>query len=78
MAPERGAFEVVVANILAQPLVELAPLLAGAVAPGGRLLLSGILAEQAGRVAEAYEPFIEFAPAAMQDGWVVLEGTRRP
>ncbi|QTF91472.1 50S ribosomal protein L11 methyltransferase, partial [Halomonas sp. BM-2019] len=47
-------FPIVVANILAGPLVELAPMIAGHVAPGGRLALSGILAAQAEEVIDAY------------------------
>jgi ribosomal protein L11 methyltransferase len=45
----------VVANILAQPLIEMAPALASAVAPGGALVLSGLLVTQAEGVARAYE-----------------------
>lgn len=48
-------FSVVVANILAEPLITLAPKIAAAVASGGHLILSGILAPQAAAVAEAYE-----------------------
>jgi ribosomal protein L11 methyltransferase len=69
-------FEVVLANILANPLIELAPLLADLLEPGGRLVLSGILSEQAQRVQQAYEPWIRFAPAAMRQQWVRLEGTK--
>ncbi|MEM1439543.1 MAG: 50S ribosomal protein L11 methyltransferase [Pseudomonadota bacterium] len=77
MTPEPGQFDLVVANILAQPLIELAARIAMAVKPGGRLLLSGILADQAKAVAKAYDPFVEFDPTAVQDGWTLLEGTRR-
>ncbi len=67
----------VVANILAGPLIALAPRISGSVAGGGTLLLSGILDAQAASVASAYDPWIEFGPIARQDGWVMLEGTRR-
>jgi ribosomal protein L11 methyltransferase len=50
----RAPYDLVIANILAGPLVELAPALAGALAPGGRLILAGLLAGQADRVAAAY------------------------
>jgi ribosomal protein L11 methyltransferase len=50
----RAPFDLVLANILAGPLVELAPSLAGALAPGGRLVLAGLLGHQAERVAAAY------------------------
>ena len=73
----KGALPLVVANILAGPLIALAPRSSASVAPEGRLLLSGILEAQAASVASAYEPWIEFAPIARQDGWVMLEGTRR-
>lgn len=77
MTPAAASFDLVLANILAQPLVTLAPVLSAALVPGGRLLLSGILADQGEAVAEAYDPFIEFEPAAMQDGWLMLDGTRK-
>lgn len=50
----RAPYDLVIANILAGPLIELAPSVAGAIAPGGRLLLAGLLDSQAGRVAAAY------------------------
>lgn len=77
MTPATETFDLVLANILAQPLVALAPALSAALVPGGRLLLSGILADQGEAVAKAYDPFIEFEPAAMQDGWLMLDGTRK-
>ncbi|MEO1327616.1 MAG: 50S ribosomal protein L11 methyltransferase [Pseudomonadota bacterium] len=82
LPPKDGAYTpaplpLVVANILAGPLIALAPRISASVATGGTLLLSGILDAQAASVASAYEPWIEFAPIARQDGWVMLEGTRR-
>ena len=53
-----GTFQVVVANILSNPLKVLAPMLAGRVAPGGQLVLSGVLERQAEEVAAAYAPWI--------------------
>lgn len=50
----RAPFQVIVANILAQPLVELAPRLARALAPSGHIVLSGLLARQQDMVADAY------------------------
>ena len=76
MTPAPGAFDVVIANILAQPLIDLAPPLTGATAPGGKLLLSGILESQRDAVVEAYAPRVEFGPTAVQDGWVLLQGIR--
>ena len=67
-------FDIVVANILSSPLILMAPMLAGRVAPGGALILSGILARQAGAVAAAYAPYIKLDVWAEQDGWVALHG----
>jgi ribosomal protein L11 methyltransferase len=69
-----GRFDIVVANILSSPLKLMAPMLAGRVAPGGSLILSGVLARQADEVAEAYAPFIKMGVWAEQDGWVALHG----
>lgn len=77
MTPAAASFDLVLANILAQPLVGLAPRLSAAIVPGGRILLSGILADQGESVVKAYDPFIEFEPPVMQDGWLMLDGTRK-
>jgi ribosomal protein L11 methyltransferase len=69
-----GRFDTVVANILSSPLKLMAPMLAGRVAPGGALILSGVLARQADEVAAAYAPFIQLGVWAEQDGWVALHG----
>ena len=62
------------ANILAGPLIELAPLLAKHVVPGGMLVLSGILEPQAARVAAAYAPYLADRANATRDGWVRIAG----
>jgi ribosomal protein L11 methyltransferase len=67
-------FDIVVANILSSPLKLMAPILAGRVAPGGRLVLSGILVRQADEVAASYTPFIKLTVWAERDGWVALSG----
>ena len=69
-----GTYPVVVANILAEPLIRLASRLAARVANGGRLLLSGILHTQADAVEAAYRP-LGFGPARVerQGEWVSLE-----
>jgi ribosomal protein L11 methyltransferase len=67
-------FDIVVANILSSPLKLLAPMLAGHVAPGGALVLSGVLVRQAEEVAAAYAPFLELTVWAERDGWVALSG----
>ena len=69
--------DLVVANILANPLIVLAPLLAGRTVPGGRLALSGILADQAEDVIAAYAPWFTLAAWRTADGWVLLAGARR-
>ncbi|HYQ38700.1 MAG TPA: 50S ribosomal protein L11 methyltransferase [Pseudomonas sp.] len=74
--PQQPA-EVVVANILAGPLVQLAPTITGLVKAGGRLALSGILAEQAEEVRAAYAGAFELDPTAEKDGWVRISGIRR-
>ena len=69
--------DVLVANILAGPLVSLAPQLSGLVRPGGLLALSGILAEQGEEVAAAYTKDFDLDPIAERDGWVRISGRRR-
>jgi ribosomal protein L11 methyltransferase len=71
------AADLVVANILANPLKVLAPLIAERCRQGGHLALSGILAEQAQDVANSFAPWIAFAAPSKDDGWVCLSGTRR-
>ena len=68
-------FDTVVANILSSPLKLMAPMLSGRVAPGGSLVLSGVLARQADEVAAAYAPFIKLSVWAEHEGWVCLHGT---
>ena len=72
-----GPAPLVVANILAGPLVELAPLLSALTAPGGELVLSGILEAQAGEVADAYRGAFDMQVAGEREGWVRLDGKRR-
>lgn len=69
--------DVVVANILSIPLKVLAPVLAQACRPGGRIALSGILAEQADEVAGVYAGWFDMAPPVFMDNWTLLTGTKR-
>ncbi|HET7203083.1 MAG TPA: 50S ribosomal protein L11 methyltransferase [Steroidobacteraceae bacterium] len=69
--------DVLVANILAGPLVDLAPRLSGLVRPGGRIALSGLLLEQAGAVTEAYRPWFDIDLTGTRDDWGLLTGLRR-
>ena len=72
-----GHYPVVTANILAGPLVELAPMIAGHVAPGGHIALSGILANQANEVLQAYEAQgLTMEEPTIREGWVRLSGYR--
>ena len=71
-----GTFQVVVANILSNPLKVLAPMLAGRVEPGGQLVLSGVLERQAEEVAAAYAPWIAMSVWRARDGWVCLHGRK--
>lgn len=74
----RGApYDLVLANILAQPLIVLAPLLAARVAPRGRLALAGILESQAADVAAAYAPWFDMASVAKEQGWALVAGMRK-
>ncbi|MDH1054955.1 50S ribosomal protein L11 methyltransferase [Aquipseudomonas alcaligenes] len=74
--PQQPA-DVVVANILAGPLVSLAPQITALVKAGGRLALSGILAEQAEEVHAAYADAFDLDPTAIKDGWVRISGVKR-
>jgi len=66
----------VVANILAGPLIELAAAISARVAPGGRLALSGILAEQADAVRAAYAARLEFTGQRQREEWMLLSFVR--
>ena len=68
----QGRYDTVLANILATPLKMLAPLLRAHVAPGGSLVLAGILERQADELTAAYAPYCQLAVADAQDGWVLM------
>jgi ribosomal protein L11 methyltransferase len=70
-------YDVVVANILTNPLRALAPLLAGATQSGGRIVLSGVLGEQADEVMRIYAQWFDMAPAIVEDGWACLFGVKK-
>ena len=74
-APDFQA-DLVAANILANPLKLLAPLLAAHTSKGGRIALSGILEAQAEEVTQAYAPWFALRVSASDEGWVLLEGLR--
>jgi ribosomal protein L11 methyltransferase len=72
--PERagGRYDTVLANILATPLKVLAPLLCAHVAPGGYLVLAGILSRQADELKAAYAPLCQLEVGDEQDGWILM------
>ena len=70
-------YDIVVANILTNPLKGMAPLLAGRVRPGGQLVLSGILAEQAEDVMAVYREWFVFDAPMIEEGWVRLSGIKQ-
>jgi ribosomal protein L11 methyltransferase len=71
-----GEYPLVLANILATPLKMLAPLLCGHVAPGGHLVLAGILDRQADELKAAYAPWIALEVANTVDGWILMTGRK--
>lgn len=69
--------DAVVANILAEPLIQLAPRIAGALKPGGKLWLSGLLVEQEGAITKAYEAVgMRVVGKATLEGWLRLDLVR--
>lgn len=75
--PDRvqGLYQTVLANILATPLRLLAPLLCAQVAPGGVLVLAGILARQAEELTLAYSPYAQLQVSDAEDGWILMTAT---
>jgi ribosomal protein L11 methyltransferase len=80
VADAQGAIDAVVdvtvANILANPLRMLAPILASHTRPGGKIALSGILEDQVADVVQAYARWATLEVAARESGWVLLAGER--
>ncbi len=72
----QGEYALVLANILATPLKLLAPLLCAHVAPGGDLVLAGILARQADELIAAYAPHLSLRVADSEDGWILMTAQR--
>ena len=71
-----GVYDTVLANILATPLKVLAPLLWSRVAPGGSLVLAGILERQADELKAAYAPYCELNVSDQEEGWILMTATR--
>ena len=76
-AAPKAEYDLVVANILTNPLRMLAPLLAGATKQGGQIVLSGILQEQAEDVMAIYREWFDLAEPVFEDGWSCLSGRKR-
>ena len=73
----QGVYQTVLANILATPLKVLAPLLCAHVAPGGHLVLAGILERQAEELQQAYAPWLELEVSDALEGWILMTA-RKP
>ncbi|MCB1616934.1 MAG: 50S ribosomal protein L11 methyltransferase [Pseudomonadales bacterium] len=73
---DSGQFDLVMANILAGPLIELAPFLAAQLRQKGCLILSGVLEEQMDDVVKAYSSWCQFEEPEIKEGWVLLKGHR--
>jgi ribosomal protein L11 methyltransferase len=69
--------DILLANILAEPLESLAPTFARLLVPGGLLVLSGLLAGQATAVASRYAAWFDIGPSIVRDDWARLDGVRR-
>lgn len=79
LSPETYALQpvdIVLANILAAPLVALAPVLLGSLVPEGSLVLSGMLEDQTCDVLSAYEPYLTGVKTEPREGWARFEGIR--
>ena len=74
---DRSPADLLIANILSGPLVQLASGLSELVKPGGKILLSGILCEQANEIQLAYQPFFELDPVRTKEDWIRVTGTRK-
>ncbi|MGA7180392.1 MAG: 50S ribosomal protein L11 methyltransferase [Thiobacillaceae bacterium] len=75
-APNEQA-DILVANILTNPLMAMAPRLASLVRPGGRLVMSGILDSQVREVESAYHAWFNFEPPVFDEGWTRIAGVRQ-
>ena len=73
----QGQFDVVVANILANPLRMLGEMLAARTKQGGHIVLSGLLAEQSEELGEIYSQWFDIEPAETEEGWARLSGVKR-
>ncbi|XP_062231776.1 uncharacterized protein LOC133929154 [Phragmites australis] len=77
LQPSRGSHDIVAANILLNPLLELVEDIVGYAKPGGIVAVSGILEEQVPKVEEVYSRYLDSILVSAMDGWACLQGTRR-
>ncbi len=68
--------DILIANILSGPLVQLAPQLTRLIKPGGVIVLSGILQEQVDQIIKTYQGAFTLCEPTVRDGWVRIEGLR--
>ena len=73
----QGQFDIVVANILANPLRMLGEMLAARTKQGGRIVLSGLLDEQVEELSDIYRQWFNIEPAEIDEGWARLSGVKR-
>ena len=73
----QGQFDIVVANILANPLRMLGEMLAARTKQGGRIVLSGLLDEQVEELSGIYRQWFDIEPAEIDEGWARLSGVKR-
>jgi ribosomal protein L11 methyltransferase len=73
---DSGRVDLLIANILAGPLVELAPKFAGMIKPGGKILLSGILKTQLNDIKCVYQSYFDLDPESVLEDWARITGTR--
>ena len=73
----QGQFDIVVANILANPLRMLGEMLAARTKQGGRIVLSGLLDEQVEELSDIYRQWFDIEPAEIDEGWARLSGVKR-
>lgn len=74
---DRKTYDIVLANILAGPLTELAEQLSSYCKTGGDIVLSGILESQANKVVEAYSPWFTLEPVEIKDEWIRVTGKKK-
>ena len=69
--------DIVIANILAGPLVQLAPKLSNYLEPGGKIALSGILSEQTESIVSTYSQWFDLEPVVHSEDWILVTGTKK-